>query len=135
MELNEEDWTVRILFKKPIRSEQEISTVTQRLLKFLENKGVSSSDLSKVSVITIIQDRLDKLKSMRDSNSDMSDKRDIYVGIEIQNIPESLINSEVRLKVMLEMVFVKQNVEYFNITDTTCWVTFGLAATKEAIDQ
>lgn len=66
--------------------------MTQRLTKFLENRGVASSDLSKVLVIRIIQDKLDKLKSLQESNSAMSDSRDIYVGVEIKNIPESLMN-------------------------------------------
>jgi len=134
MEPIQDDWSLRILFKSPILSEQEVTAVAQRLNRFLGKRGVLYSDLSKVLVTSCNQEKWDTLISCGTNRSMTAYNPNVYVGVEIRNIPALIRDSDVRLEALQKKVFAKQKVANMNVMDTTLQISFGKPVDKKAIE-
>merc|ERR1712087_384364 len=58
-----------------------------------------------------------------------------YVGIEIENMPVSIVDSDKQLEAIERRVFQKQKVIHMNVLDTTLRITFGVPADSKAIEK
>jgi len=134
MEPFENHTSLRILFKSPIRSEQEVTAVAQRLNRFLGKRGVLYSDLTKVLVTSTNQERWDKLNPNKTDMLTPEYNPHVYVGVEIKNIPPLIRDSDVRLEALQNQVFAKQNVANISVIDNNLWIKFGEPADKKAIE-
>jgi len=134
MEPVEDQNSLRILFENPIRSEQEVTAVAQRLNRFLGKRGVLYSDLTKVLVTSTNQEKWDKLRQNKTNMLTPEYNPHVYVGVEIKNIPPLIRDSDVRLEALQNQVFAKQNVANIGVIDNNLWIKFGEPADKKAIE-
>jgi len=132
MEPNEADLILRITVEKPIHSQQDLTTIAQRLKRFLAKKGVSQQAINNVLVMSFSQE---KWQQDQPKDNPPTFNPNDYVGIEIENMPTSIVDSDKQLEEIERRVFAKQNVVHMNVIDTTLRITFGVAADSKAIEK
>jgi len=132
MEPNEADLMLRITIEKPIHNQQDLTIIAQRLKRFLAKQGVGQQAINDVLVMSFSQEKwqLDQPKECKPSLNPND-----YVGIEIENMPASIVESDKQLKEIEQRVFSKQKVVHMNVLDTTLRVSFGVAADSKAIEK
>merc|ERR1719193_1420995 len=132
MEPNEADLMLRITIEKPIHNQQDLTTIAKRLKRFLAKQGVGQQAINDVLVMSFSQEKwqLDQPKECKPSLNPND-----YVGIEIENMPISIVESDKQLKEIEQRVFSKQKVVHMNVLDTTLRVSFGVAADSKAIEK
>merc|ERR1712060_404909 len=132
MEPNEADLMLRITIEKPIHNQQDLTIIAQRLKRFLAKQGVGQQAINDVLVMSFSQEKwqLDQPKECKPSLNPND-----YVGIEIENMPTSIVESDKQLKEIEQRVFSKQKVVHMNVLDTTLRVSFGVAADSKAIEK
>merc|ERR1719285_1359141 len=59
---------------------------------------------------------------------------DVYIGIEIENMPAAIIDSDEQLEEIEREVLAEQRVIHMNVFDTTLRVSFRVAANGKAIE-
>jgi len=132
MEPNEADLMLRITIEKPIHNQQDLTIVAQRLKRFLAKQGVGQQAINDVLVMSFSQE---KWQSDQPKECKPSLNPNDYVGIEIENMPTSIVESDKQLKEIEQRVFSKQKVVHMNVLDTTLRVSFGVAADSKAIEK
>jgi len=132
MEPNEADLMLRITIEKPIHSQQDLTTIAQRLKRFLAKQGIGQQAINDVLVMSFSQEKW-QLEQPKESQAPFNPND--YVGIEIENMPLSIVESDKQLKEIEQRVFSKQKVVHMNVIDTTLRVTFGVAADSKAIEK
>jgi len=132
MEPNEADEMLRITIENPICHQQDLTTIAQRLKRFLGSQGVSSKAINDVLVMSF-----NKEKWQQDQTTDNAPKfsANDYIGIEIENMPASIVDSDQQLEDIERQVFAKQQVVHMNVLDTTLRITFGVAADSKGIER
>merc|ERR1711920_430949 len=76
----------------------------------------------------------DKWQMDQPDNPPVANPND-YVGIELENMPTSIVDSDKQLEEIERRVFSKQKVVHMNVLDTTLRITFGVAADSKAIEK
>jgi hypothetical protein len=132
MEPNEADLMLRITIEKPIHSQQDLTTIAQRLKRFLAKQGIGQQAINDVLVMSFSQEKW-QLEQPKDSQPPFNPND--YVGIEIENMPLSIVESDKQLTEIEQRVFSKQKVVHMNVIDTTLRVTFGVAGDSKAIEK
>jgi len=132
MEPNEADLMLRITIEKPIHSQQDLTTIAQRLKRFLARQGVSQQAINDVLVMSFSQEKWQQDPS-KENPPDFNPND--YVGIEIENMPTAIVDSDKQLEEIERRVFSKQKVVHMNVLDTTLRITFGVAADSKAIEK
>jgi len=132
MEPNEADLMLRITIEKPIHNQQDLTTIAQRLKRFLAKQGVGQQDINDVLVMSFSQEKWHQ--DQPKENPPAFNPND-YVGIEIENMPTSIVDSDKQLEEIERRVFSKQKVVHMNVLDTTLRITFGVAADSKAIEK
>jgi len=132
MEPNEADLMLRITIEKPIHNQQDLTTIAQRLKRFLAKQGVGQQAINDVLVMSFSQEKWQQDKPKE--NPPAFNPND-YVGIEIENMPTSIVDSDKQLEEIERRVFSKQKVVHMNVLDTTLRITFGVAADSKAIEK
>jgi len=132
MEPNEADLMLRITIEKPIHNQQDLTTIAQRLKRFLAKQGVGQQEINDVLVMSFSQEKW--MQDKPKENPPAFNPND-YVGIEIENMPTSIVDSDKQLEEIERRVFSKQKVVHMNVLDTTLRITFGVAADSKAIEK
>jgi len=132
MEPNETDLMLRITIEKPIHNQQDLTTIAQRLKRFLAKQGVGQPVINDVLVMSFSQEKWQQDQPKEDQPA--LNPND-YVGIEIENMPTAIVESDKKLTEIEQRVFSKQKVVHINVIDTTLRVTFGEAADSKAIEK
>jgi len=133
MEPNEADQMLRITIINPIRSQQELTTIAQRLKRFLGKQGVSQKGINEVLVMSFNREKWQQLDQPAEKTSSYNPNQ--YVGIEIEHMPASIVDSDKQLEDIERIVFSKQKVVHMNVLDTTLKITFGVPADSKAIEK
>merc|ERR1719285_30118 len=133
MEPNEVDQMLRITIINPIRSQQELTTIAQRLKRFLAKQGVSQNGINDVLVMSFNKEKWQQLDQPIDKPPSFNPNQ--YVGIEIEHMPASIVDSDKQLEDIERTVFSKQKVVHMNVLDTTLKITFGVPADSKAIEK
>jgi len=133
MEPNEADQMLRITIINPIRSQQELTTIAQRLKRFLGKQGVSQKGINEVLVMSFNREKWQQLDQPAEKTSSFNPNQ--YVGIEIEHMPASIVDSDKQLEDIERIVFSKQKVVHMNVLDTTLKITFGVPADSKAIEK
>merc|ERR1719285_1038935 len=110
MEPNEADQMLRITIENPIHNQQDLTTIAMRLKKEKWQ-----------------QDQPAEIPPVFNANH--------FVGIEIENMPASIVDSDKQLEEIERKVFAQQNVVHMNVLDTTLKITFGKPADSKAIER
>jgi len=132
MEPNEADLMLRITIENPIHIQTDLTTIAQRLKRFLAKQGVGQQDINDVLVMSFSQEKWQQDQPRE--NPPAFNPND-YVGIEIENMPASIVDSDKQLEEIERRVFSKQKVVHMNVLDTTLRITFGVAADSKAIEK
>jgi len=130
MEPNEMDQILRITIENPIFNQQDLTTIAQNLKKYLAAQRINASAINDVLVMSFKKDKWPQNQSV---NQPIINAHD-YIGIEIENMPASIIDSDEQLEEFERTVLVKQRVVHMNVLDTTLKVSFGEAACGRAIE-
>jgi len=133
MEPNEVDQMLRITIINPIRSQQELTTIAQRLKRFLAKQGVSQKGINDVLVMSFNREKWQQLDQPADKLPSFNPNQ--YVGIQIEHMPASIVDSDKQLEEIERTVFSKQKVVHMNVLDTTLKITFGVPADSKAIEK
>jgi len=132
MEPNESDQMLRITINNPIRSQQDLTTIAQRLKRFLAKQGVSPKDINDVLVMSFNRE---KWQQDQASENPPAFNPNDYIGIEIENMPASIVDSDQQLEEIERKVFARQKVVHMNVLDTTLKITFGVATDSKGIER
>jgi len=132
MEPNEADLMLRITIENPIQNQKDLTTIAQRLKRFLAKQGVGQQAINDVLVMSFSQEKWQQ--GQQQENPTAFNPND-YVGIELENMPASIVDSDKQLEEIERRVFAKQNVVHMNVLDTTLRITFGVAADSKAIEK
>merc|ERR1719285_1025936 len=132
MEPNEADQMLRITIENPIHKQQDLTTIAQRLKRFLARQGVSPKSINDVLVMSFNKE---KWQQDHPGENPPAFNPNDYVGIEIENMPASIVDSDKQLEEIERKVFAKQKVVHMNVLDTTLRITFGVAADSKAIEK
>jgi len=132
MEPNEADLMLRITIEKPIHNQQDLTTIAQRLKRFLARQGVLQQAINDVLVMSFSKE---KWRQDQPNENPPTFNPNDYVGIEIENMPASIVDSDKQLEEIERRVFSKQKVVHMNVLDTTLRITFGVAADSKAIEK
>jgi len=130
MEPVEDESLIRITLGTPIYNQVEVHRLAQRLKKFLASQSVSQTLINDVLVMSFAPDKWPDDKPQPSMFSPMD-----YVGIEIENMPVEIVESDVQLEMIEQHVFTKQKVVHMNIIDTTLRITFGVPTDSKAIEK
>jgi len=132
----EKDWTLRILLKTSIHNTREISAIVQRMKRLLSKRGVSHSELSSILVMSFSQGKWDKLNFSEQEGSQRLFNPNDYVGVEIDNMPTSVVDSDVRLERLKKLVFGNQRVAHISIMNmNTLRISFVVSADKNGMER
>jgi len=131
MEPNEADQMLRITIENPIRNQTDLTTIAQRLKRFLAKQDVGQKAINDVLVMSFSRD---KWQMEQPDNTAAANPND-YVGIELENMPASIVDSDKQLEEIERRVFSQQNVVHMNVLDTSLRITFGVAADSKAIEK
>merc|ERR1719397_1151711 len=132
MEPNEADQMLRITIENPIHKQQDLTTIAQRLKRFLARQGVSPKSINDVLVMSFNKE---KWQQDHPGENPPAFNPNDYVGIEIENMPASIVDSDKQLEEIERKVFAKQKVVHMNVLDTSLKITFGVAADSKAIEK
>merc|ERR1719285_97514 len=132
MEPNEADQMLRITIENPIHKQQDLTTIAQRLKRFLARQGVSPKSINDVLVMSFNKE---KWQQDHPGENPPAFNPNDYVGIEIENMPASIVDSDKQLEEIERRVFSNQKVVHMNVLDTTLRITFGVAADSKAIEK
>merc|ERR1719317_186505 len=132
MEPNEADQMLRITIENPIRNQMDLTTIAQRLKKFLAKQGGGQQAINDVLVMSFSRDKWQM--DQPGDNPPVANPND-YVGIELENMPASIVDSDKQLEEIERRVFSQQNVVHMNVLDTSLRITFGVAAESKAIEK
>merc|ERR1719285_196341 len=132
MEPNEADQILRITLENPIHKQQDLTTIAQRLKRFLARQGVSPKSINDVLVMSFNKE---KWRQDHPGENPPAFNPNDYVGIEIENMPASIVDSDKQLEEIERKVFAKQKVVHMNVLDTSLKITFGVAADSKAIEK
>jgi hypothetical protein len=132
MEPNEADQMLRITIENPIRNQTDLTTIAQRLKRFLAKQGVGQQAINDVLVMSFSRDKW-QFDAPGDSTS-VANPND-YVGIELENMPASIVDSDKQLEEIERRVFSQQKVVHMNVLDTSLRITFGVAADSKGIEK
>jgi len=134
MEPNETDLMLRITIENPIHKQADLTTIAQRLKRFLARQGVGQQAINDVLVMSFSQEKWQKDARDNGAQQPYQNPSD-YVGIEIENMPVSIVDSDKQLEAIERRVFSKQKVLHMNVLDTTLRITFGVPADSQAIEK
>merc|ERR1719474_277705 len=115
---------LRITLEKPISNQQDLTTIAQRLKRFLAKQGVKPKAINDVLVMSFNQEKwpqewpLEKPPTFNPST---------YIGIEIANMPKPVIDSDPLLKAIEKKVLAKHDVVQMKVRHSSLKVTFGAA--------
>merc|ERR1719357_1934134 len=109
---NEADQMLRVTVENPIRNQMDLTTIAQRLKRFLAKQDVDQQSINDVLVMSFSRD---KWQMDQPDNPPVANPND-YVGIE-------------------RRVFSQQNVVHMNVLDTSLRITFGVPADSKAIEK
>merc|ERR1719397_489580 len=132
MEPNEADKMLRITLENPIHKQQDLTTIAMRLKRFLGQQGVTQKAINEVLVMSFNKE---KWKQDQPGEKPPAFNPNDYVGIEIENMPASIVDSDKQLEEIERKVFAKQKVVHMNVLDTSLKITFGVAADSKAIEK
>jgi len=132
MEPNETDQMLRITIENPIRNQMDLTTIAQRLKRFLAKQGVGQQAINDVLVMSFSRDKWQM--DQPGDNPPVANPND-YVGIELENMPASIVDSDKQLEEIERRVFSQQKVVHMNVLDTSLRITFGVAADSKAIEK
>jgi len=133
MEPNEVDQMLRITIINPIRSQQKLTIIAQRLKRFLANRGVSQKGINDVLIMSFNREKWQHLDQPAGKLPIFNPNQ--YVGIAIEHMPASIVDSDKQLEEIERRVFSKQKVVHMNVLDTTLKITFGVPADSKAIEK
>jgi len=131
MEPNEADQMLRITIENPIRNQMDLTTIAQRLKRFLAKQDVDQKSINDVLVMSFSRD---KWQMDQPDNPPVASPND-YVGIELENMPASIVDSDKQLEEIERRVFSQQKVVHMNVLDTSLRITFGVPADSKAIEK
>eukprot|EP00495_Collosphaeridae_sp_1-RS-2012_P003459 TRINITY_DN2871_c0_g1_i1.p1 TRINITY_DN2871_c0_g1~~TRINITY_DN2871_c0_g1_i1.p1 ORF type:complete len:204 (+),score=21.36 TRINITY_DN2871_c0_g1_i1:100-711(+) len=131
MEPNEADQMLRVTVENPIRNQMDLTTIAQRLKRFLAKQDVDKQAINDVLVMSFSRD---KWQMDQPDNPPVANPDD-YVGIELENMPASIVDSDKQLEEIERRVFSQQNVVHMNVLDTSLRITFGVPADSKAIEK
>merc|ERR1719433_432486 len=150
MEPVEEEQLIRITLEVAIYDQAELQRLAQRLKKFLANNQVSQQVINDVLVMSFAPEKwsnnnpaglpMNNQTVSGDTHMD-APPPDVpfsptdYVGIEIENMPPVIVDSDRHLEMIEQRVFQKQRVIHMNVIDTTLRITFGVPADSKAIEK
>jgi len=132
MEPNEADQMLRVTVENPIRNQMDLTTIAQRLKRFLAKQDVDKKAINDVLVMSFSRDKWQM--DQPDDNPPVANPND-YVGIELENMPASIVDSDKQLEEIERRVFSQQNVVHMNVLDTSLRITFGVPADSKAIEK
>merc|ERR1719233_855777 len=124
MEPNEADQILRITLENPIRNQRDLTTIALKLKKCLGWQGVTPKAINDVLVMSFNRE---KWQQDQPAEAPVFKAKD-FVGIEIENMPASIVDSNKQLEDIERKVFAQQNVIHMNVLDTTLKITFGVKA-------
>jgi len=130
MEPNEKEQILRISLEKPIYNQEDLTMIAQKLKKFLTSQRISSSAINKVVVRNFKKEMWQQDPSVYQPTFNANE----YIGIDIENMPAAIIDSDEQLEEIERKVLAKQRVIHMNVLDTTLKVSFGVAANGKAIE-
>merc|ERR1712142_1302615 len=133
MEPNETDQMLRITIENPIRNQMDLTTIAQRLKRFLAKQGVGQQAINGVLVMSFSRDKW-QFDQPGDTTAATADPS-AYVGIELENMPASIVDSDKQLEEIERRVFTQQKVVHMNVLDTSLRISFGVAADSKAIEK
>jgi len=131
MEPNEADQMLRVTVENPIRNQMDLTTIAQRLKRFLAKQDVDKQAINDVLVMSFSRD---KWQMDQPDSTPVANPND-YVGIELENMPASIVDSDKQLEEIERRVFSQQNVVHMNVLDTSLRITFGVPADSKAIEK
>merc|ERR1719433_106245 len=150
MEPVEEEQLIRITLEVAIYDQTELQRLAQRLKKFLANNQVTQQVINDVLVMSFAPEKwsnnnpaglpMNNQTVSGDTHMD-APPPDVpfsptdYVGIEIENMPAVIVDSDRHLEMIEQRVFQKQRVIHMNVIDTTLRITFGVPADSKAIEK
>jgi len=132
MEPNEPDEILRITLEEPIRNQQKLTTIAQRLKRFLAKQGIRPTAINDVLVMSFNREKWPQTQPLEKPSFVNTNE---YIGIEIENMPASVVDSDQILEEIERKVFAKQKVVHMNVLDTTLRITFRDAANPKAIEN
>merc|ERR1719285_877751 len=131
MEPNEADKMLRITIENPIRNQMDLTTIAQRLKRFLAKQGIDHQAINDVLVMSFSRDKW----QVDQPDSPPAANPNLYVGIELENMPASIVDSDKQLEEIERRVFSQQKVVHMNVLDTSLRITFGVPADSKAIEK
>jgi len=131
MEPNEADLMLRVTVENPIRNQMDLTTIAQRLKRFLAKQDVDKQAINDVLVMSFSRD---KWQMDQPDSPPVANPND-YVGIELENMPASIVDSDKQLEEIERRVFSQQKVVHMNVLDTSLRITFGVPADSKAIEK
>merc|ERR1719285_571478 len=132
MEPNEAEQMLRITIEHPIRNQMDLTTIAQRLKRFLAKQGVGQQAINDVLVMSFSRD---KWQMDQPGDNPPAFNPNDYAGIELENMPASIVDSDKHLEEIERRVFSKQKVVHMNVLDTSLRITFGVPADSKAIEK
>merc|ERR1719285_1460261 len=131
MEPNEADKMLRITIENPIRNQMDLTTIAQRLKRFLAKQGIDQQAINDVLVMSFSRDKW----QMDQPDSPLVANPNDYVGIELENMPASIVDSDKQLEEIERRVFSQQKVVHMNVLDTSLRITFGVPSDSKTIEK
>merc|ERR1719193_1793801 len=92
MEPNEADQMLRVTVENPIRNQMDLTTIAQRLKRFLAKQDVDKQAINDVLVMSFSRDKW-QFDQPGDTTAATADPS-AYVGIELENMPASIVDSD-----------------------------------------
>merc|ERR1719193_2282991 len=102
MEPSEDDRMLRITVETPIRKQQDLTNIALRLKSFLAKRGVSKVAINDVLVMSFNKEKWQQ--DQPKENPPAFNPND-YIGIEIENMPASIVDSDQQLEEIERKVF------------------------------
>jgi len=128
---NEADQILRITVGSPIHSQQDLTAIAERLKKFLARQQVDQVTISDVLVMSFNKEKW----QLDQSNERQTVANPNFIGIEIENMPVTIVDSDKQLEEIERKVFADLKVVQINVLDTTLRITFGVGADTKAIEN
>jgi len=122
---------LQITVENPISRQQDLTALAQRLKRFLERQSVHLKDINNVVVMSF-----DKEKWNEDRNKSNSPPYEQeYVGILIEKLPLTIVDSNKQLEEIERQVLSDLKVVHMKVLHTSLRISFGVTANTKAIEK
>jgi len=125
---NENAMLLRITLQKHIYTHQELTNIAQRLKLFLAKQGVEQQIINEVLVLSFCKEKWEQ-------NIPTLKRVKYFKGIEIENVPSSLLESDHQLEELEKKVFSEQRMSKLKVLNNVLRIKFGNVTDTRGIEK